>query len=473
MRTIKIGSYRNTIAGLALALLSVGLVGAQTVITPSKNKYTPAQDVELGRQAAAEVEQQLPILRDGDVTSSVGAIGRRLVDVIPPELRHPEFRYSFQVVNVREINAFALPGGPMYLNRGMIQRAHTEGEAASVMAHEMSHVALRHGTAQATKATKYELGTLAGAVLGAIIGGRVGSAVSQGTEFGLGTAFLRFSREFEREADLLGSQIMARAGYDPREMANMFRTIEKERGSGVPQWLSAHPNPGHRYDYIMREAQMLQVQNPVRDTRAFEQMQARLNQMAPAPTTEEATRSKAGRGTSRSPEDRPELGPPGSVAPPSSRDTTYTEGNLFRVSVPSNWRELPGTNAVTFAPEGAYGTEGGQSVFTHGVQIGVARNETHDLRTATDEFVDSLAGGNPNLSRPSGYDRTSIGGRNGLHAALSNVSDATGQQERIEVFTILLRDGSLFYVLGVAPRDRASDYQKTFRRVVGSIRIIE
>jgi beta-barrel assembly-enhancing protease len=474
MRTTAVDTHMKTIPRVALVLLSVSLIGAQTVITPSKNNYTPAQDVELGRQAAAEVEQQLPILRDEEVTSSVASIGRRLVDVIPPEFRHSEFRYSFQVVNVREINAFALPGGPMYVNRGMIQRAHTEGEVAGVMAHELSHVALRHGTAQATKATKYELGTLAGAVLGAIIGGRVGGVVAQGTQFGLGTAFLRFSRAFEREADLLGSQIMAHAGYDPLDMANMFKTIEKESGPGVPQWLSDHPNPGDRYEAITREAKMLHVENPVRDSRAFEQMQARLGQMAPAPTTEEATRSTAGRGTSRSPDERPEPGPPASVAPPSSRTTTYTEGTLFRVSVPSNWRELPGSNAVTFAPEGGYGTAGGQSVVTHGVQIGVARNETHDVRTATDEFIDSLARGNPKLSRPSGYSQTSIGDRKGgLHTALSNVSDATGQQEHIEVFTILLRDSSLFYVLGVTPRERASAYQETFRRVVKSIRFVD
>lgn len=98
----------------------------------------------------------------------------------------------------------------MYVNRGMIAAAQSQGEVAGVMAHELSHVALRHGTAQATKATKYEIGTLLGAVLGSIIGGNVGSAVAQATQFGLGTAFLRFSRAFEREADLLGSHIMAR-----------------------------------------------------------------------------------------------------------------------------------------------------------------------------------------------------------------------------------------------------------------------
>ena len=449
-------------------LLSVTAIGGQTVITPPDNKYTPAQDVELGRKAAAEVEKQLPILRDEDVASFVASIGQRLVESIPQELRHSGFRYTFQVVNVREINAFALPGGPMFINRGMIEAAHTQGEVAGVMAHELSHVALRHGTAQATKATKYEIGTLLGAVVGSIIGGNVGSAVAQGTQFGLGTAFLRFGREFERQADLLGSHIMAQAGYNPLEMASMFKTIEKQSGSGGPQWLSDHPNPGDRYASITREAKLLTVRNPVRDTRAFTRAQAGLRRMTPAPTTEQATRKTAGRGSAPAPDARLE---PGRVPPPSSTYTTYSEGDLFRVSVPSNWRELPSGNAVTFAPDGAYETADGQGIFTHGVEIGVARNETHDLRTATDELIASLARGNPNLGRPAKYDRAKIGGRQGLHTVISNTSDTTGQQERIAVFTVLLQDAGLFYALGVAPRDRFTDYEDTFRRIVGSIEI--
>ncbi len=454
-------------------VLSVAAVGAQTVITPPDNKYTPAQDVELGRQSAAQVEQQLPILHDDGVTSSIASIGQRLVDVIPKELQHAEFRYSFQVVNVREINAFALPGGPMYINRGMIETAKTEGEAAGVMAHEMSHVALRHGTAQATRATPYGIGQVAGAIVGAIVGGTWGQVISQGTQFGLGTAFMRFSREYERQADLLGSHIMARAGYDPRDMASMFKTIEKQGGAGGPQWLSDHPNPGDRYDYITREAQVLQVHNPVYDTRAFTQAQARLRRMAAAPTTEDATRNAAARrGSAPGPDRRPSNSPLGDIAPPSSTYTAYTEGNLFRVSVPSNWRELPGGNAVTFAPDGAYGNTSEQGSFTHGVQIGIARNETHNLRTATDELVSMLGRSNPSLSRPSSYDRTTIGGRQGLHTALSNGSNATGQQERIAVFTMLPGDGNLFYALGVAPRDRFPDYEGTFRRIIGSVEIL-
>jgi len=312
-------------------LLAVSGLGGQTVITPSNNRYTPAEDVELGRQAAEKVEQQLPMLRDDDVTSWVASLGERLVAAIPQEFRHSEFRYAFQVVNVREINAFALPGGPMYVNRGMLEASRTEGEVAGVMAHELSHVALRHGTAQVTKATKYEIGALLGAVVGSIIG----SAVAQGTQFGLGTAFLRFSREFEREADLLGSHVMAGAGYDPLEMASMFKTIEKQGGSGGPQWLSDHPDPGDRYTYITREAKLVEVHDLRQDTRAFTRAQERLRGLEAAPTTEEATRKTAGRNSVPMPDGRLE---PGRVSPPSSSYTAYTEGDAFRLSVPSNWR---------------------------------------------------------------------------------------------------------------------------------------
>src|SRR6266516_7738428 len=206
-------------------VLSTALVTAQTKITPPSNNYTAEQDVQLGREASVQVRQELPILHDDAVTSYVQDLGRRLVSAIPPELQHREFSYTFEVVNVREINAFALPGGPMFVNRGMIEAAATEGEVAGVMAHELSHVVLRHGTAQAGKATKYEIGQLLGSILGAIIGGRVGSVVAQGTRVGLGAAFMRFSREFERQADIEGSHLMARAGYDPRDMASMFKLI--------------------------------------------------------------------------------------------------------------------------------------------------------------------------------------------------------------------------------------------------------
>src|SRR5687767_4384135 len=280
----------RTSVTLALVLCST-LVTAQTKITPPANKYTPAQDVELGMKAAAEVRQQLPVMSDDEVTSYVEDLGRKLVAALPEDRRQPGFRYSFDVINVREINAFALPGGPMFVNRGMIEAAKTEGEVVGVLAHEISHVALRHGTAQASKATKYQIGEILGAVAGAIVGGAAGQVIAQGTSFGLGTAFLRFGREYERQADIQGAQIMARAGYEPRDMANMFRTIEKQRGSGGPEWLSSHPNPGNRHEAIIKEASALRVDSPRRDNAEFQRVVARLRSMPRAPTTEEATRN--------------------------------------------------------------------------------------------------------------------------------------------------------------------------------------
>lgn len=457
----------------AVVVAQIAALGAaQTTVTPPDNNYTPADDVKLGLQAKAEAERQLPIMHDDEVTSYIERIGQRLVAAIPPELQHPEFRYTFEAVNVREINAFALPGGPMFVNRGMIQAAHTEGEVAGVMAHELSHVALRHGTAQASKATKFEIGQIAGAVVGAIVGGQLGNVITQGTQFGLGTVFMRFSREFEKQADIEGSHIMARAGYDPHDMANMFQTIEQQGGASGPEWLSDHPNPGNRHEYITREAELVRVQNPIRNTRDFEQIEAHLKALPPAPTTEDATRaakrggSAGGGGTTGRP-------PTGNVAAPSSRMQTYTEGDLFRLSVPSNWRELPASDSVTFAPEGGYGQYNNQGVFTHGIEAGVTRNETHDVDTATSEFIDGMAQSNPRLRRGGRSDPVSLGGRSALRTMLSNVSEATGRTETIVVYTTLLRDRSLFYLVGVAPQDDYRQYENVFQRIASSVRLTD
>ena len=257
---------RTAAVALALAVMFASASSRRRADARRSHRRTstrPSRTWQLGTKAAAEVRSQMPLVADEDVQSFVERIGRRLETAIPDRFVQPKFRYTFQVVNACDINAFALPGGPMFVNRGMIAAARNEGEVAGVMAHELSHVVLRHGTAQASKAQPYELGALAGAVIGAIVGGTAGSVISQGTQFGLGTAFLRYSREYEKQADILGAQIMAAAGYDPRSMATMFQTIQKEGGSRGPQWLSSHPDPGNRSTYILAEAKSLQVSNPV------------------------------------------------------------------------------------------------------------------------------------------------------------------------------------------------------------------
>ena len=198
----------------AVALVATTVLSAQTVITLPKNKYTPEQDVEIGMKAAAEVRKQYPVIKDGEIATYLTRLGERLVAVAPAELNQPVYRYSFTPVNVKEINAFALPGGPMFVNRGMFEAAAGEGEVVGVMAHELSHVLLRHGTANASKAQNpwLQLGQIAGAVGGAVVGGGAGAAIAQGSELGLGTLMLRYSRDFEKQADLLGAQLMAKAG---------------------------------------------------------------------------------------------------------------------------------------------------------------------------------------------------------------------------------------------------------------------
>lgn len=463
-------STRATAAVIAL-FTSVSLVFGQTKIVAPENKYSVQEDVKAGREAAQQVEEQLPLLRDDGIDDYIERIGQRLVGGIPSDFRHPQFRYEFDVVNVSDINAFALPGGPMYINRGMIEAARTEGEVAGVLAHEISHVALRHGTAQAGKATPYQVGSIIGQIAGAIIGGVAGQAISLGSQFGFGTAFLRYGREYERQADLLGAQIMARAGYDPRDMASMFQTIQsKGGGRGGPEWMSSHPNPGNRQAAITKEAQQLRVTNPVRNTQQFAQVKSRLARMRKAPTTEQVMKQGGSNRGARRDTGYPS-GQVGRVEPPSGRYETYDGGDLFRVAVPSNWRELRGNNSVTFAPEGGYGEIRGQSVFTHGLQVGVEQSNARNLRTATNQLVQGLAQSNPRLRQSGGYSNVRVGGRPGLATVLTNVSDATRQQERIALYTTQLNDGSLFFVVGVAPAREFNSYRRIFNRSVQSLQL--
>ena len=263
--------HRQAVAVVTSLCVFSSNVFAATAVGLPPNRYSPRDDVQIGRKAAADARRQLPMVRDAQVQRYVTSLGQRLVSVVPSRLRHSGFRYSFETVNQREINAFALPGGPMFVNRGVLETARSEGQVAGVMAHELSHVVLRHGTAQATRGQKFQLGAVAGQILGSIVGGPAGNIIAQGSNIGLSTYFMKYSREYERQADILGAQLMARAGYDPREMAAMFRTMQ----NGGPEWLSDHPNPGNRSAYITQEARTLRVAKR-RPDGEFQQIQRRL-----------------------------------------------------------------------------------------------------------------------------------------------------------------------------------------------------
>jgi len=381
-------------------------------------------------------------------------------------------------VDARDINAFALPGGPMFVNRGMIEAARTEGEMAGVMAHEISHVALRHATAQATETQKYQVGSVLGQIAGAVIGGGIGQVVAAGSQIGFGAGALKYSRKYETQADILGAQIMARAGYDPRDLANMFRTIAQQGGgSGGPEWLSSHPNPGNREQRIMQEAQMLRVEGGRGDTAQFRSIQERLRGYPRARTMQEIAQSgqrypNQGGGqqypNDNYPNDQGGVYARGErVAYPSSRYQTQRT-NLFSVSVPSNWQQLGGDqNSVSYAPQGAYGSQG----ITHGVMFSVAQSNYNDLQRASQEVVQGLMQGNSYLRQSTNFQRTTLGGRAALATTLAGRSPITGQNERVTIVTTQMGNGQVFYMAAVSPQNEYGTYQQAFNNILRSLRL--
>jgi len=471
--TAQLSTHRFTRLAAAIAVTVALTTGAatQTRIVAPSNKYAPADDVKLGREAAAQAMKELPMLNDQRVDDWVETIGARLVQAIPPEFQHSEFHYTFDVVNQSDINAFALPGGPMFLNRGMIEKSKTEGEMAGVMAHELSHVALRHGTAQATKGEKFQIGAIAGQILGAVVGGAAGSIISQGSNIGLSTYFMKYSREYESQADILGAQMLARAGYNPVEMANMFKTLEAEGTSG-PQFLSDHPNPANRYQAIVNESKSLRV-NGNYSSGQFQNMQARLREDGRSYTAQEIAEGKA--------RSNPNGGPVGTagrtananvrIEPPSSALKTYRPTNFLQVSVPSNWTQANENNSVTYAPQGAFVDTQGGMAFTHGVEFGVAQGGSGNLQKDTQSLLNSFARNNPDLKLQGNPSRVDVNGRSSLVTQLSNVSEVTGQPEFVQVTTVPLRDGNMLYMIGVAPQAEANTYNNTFNKVRSNLRI--
>jgi Zn-dependent protease with chaperone function len=439
---------------------------AQTRIEIPKNKYKIEDDQKIGREYSAQVEQQLPMLNDSDSVNYIQGVGDNLERAIPSQYRQPRFNCVFKIVNARDINAFALPACYLYVNRGMIEAATNEGEMAGVMAHEISHAMLRHSTAQATRQSNPLNQILGiGAILGgAIVLGQTGAAIGQTLYNGL---FVNpYSREYETQSDILGAQIMANAGYDPRDLANMFKTIERESGGSGPEWFSTHPSPANRYENINREANLLRISNnPIKITRGFERVKAKLRSMPRAKSMkeieEEYNRNKQGQSQTSSGKYS------NRVEYPSSRTRVFSSGNWIQMSVPDNWKEFQGESTVEFAPEGAYGNQG----ITHGALIGVQQTQTRDLGRATQEYVNGILQANNYLRQQTNYSRTTVSGRSAYSTVLSGTSPVTGRTEIATVYTTLLRSGQLFYVVTVSPNDEASRYNLTFRNMIRSVRL--
>jgi beta-barrel assembly-enhancing protease len=256
-------------ASAIVSILVVALVWAQgpTQFHPGFNLFTKAQDVQVGQENAALVRKQMPIIRDPFLNEYVTRVGKRLVS--GREAQESGFPFTFEVVADPSINAFALPGGPMFINTGLLRAVDNEAQLAGVMGHEMSHVILRHCTNQASKSRLIELP----AVLGSQMAGNsmMGRLAALGIGLGANSVLLKFSRSAESQADLMGSHLMAEAGYNPMEMARFFEKLNAQGSHGL-QFLSDHPNPDNREKAIQGEAHRLPQQNYGYETGEFQRM---------------------------------------------------------------------------------------------------------------------------------------------------------------------------------------------------------
>jgi Zn-dependent protease with chaperone function len=460
-------------------LATAAIAQAQTRIKPGFNLFSPDQDVEVGQQSAAEADQQLPLLNDSQVNAYVNRIGQKLA----LNAGGPQFQYRFRVVNASDINAFALPGGFIYVNRGVLDNARNEGELAGVLAHEISHVALRHGTHQASKAYLAQAGI---SILGGILGSRVGQGTAQIINaiggFGLNALFLKYSRDIETQADVRGSQILTASGYTPADMVNFFKTLERVDPSKKTNFLANHPAPPDRIARIEQEARLLHVSDtPTENVAELRSVQNRLNSYGSAPTMRQISQASASSGGSRG-RSRPSSGSETtvSVPAPSNSFNTYTSpSRVFRVSYPSNWQVYEsGSTGVTIAPPGGAGNVDGSSEIVYGAIInhydpfGNGPEGNVSLQNATEDLINTIQRSSPHLRLVSNTgQRVRMAGGTALAAALRGTDPNTGLNERVTVVTRQLSDEHLLYLLFITPERDAANYSSVLNAMVNSMQI--
>ncbi|HET8947199.1 MAG TPA: M48 family metallopeptidase [Candidatus Polarisedimenticolia bacterium] len=495
------GRGRAAVVWLMAALLTAAPAIAQTKIKPGFNLFSTEQDVEIGRQSAAEAERQLPILDSPEAVAYLNAIGKRLAAAAPGA----DYPYQFKIVNASDINAFALPGGFMYVNRGLIEASKSEGQLAGVMAHEMGHVALRHGTNQTSKAYLSQMGL---GVLSGLFGREsetTGKVVQSVGGFGLNALFLKFSRTDEEQADIVGAQTMARAGYNPQDMVDFFEMLraQQQRDPGkVAQFFSTHPPPADRAARIRNEMRSLTIR-PTAPIGGFRQARAAIQALPAAPPAQQIAHAGTAPPTG-STDGR--TGSPGQVtieAPSSNYRTFEQRTGFFRIAVPDNWDAYEPAHGygVTLAPRGGLVDAGTQErnlvvgmIVNHydpierdddrfgsrsGSGLGPAFIErdgrlvssTH-LAAATDDLVAQILKSNRSLKVVPGSQRTdTLSGNAALSVVLAGTSATTGTEERVTVFTRELTDDDVIYALVIAPGRDYYQLARTFNHMIDSLEV--
>ncbi len=450
------GAHAARIAVLCLACLVLcasPLLAQRTQLKAPWNVYSPQADVQVGKQNATLLEQKLPLCDDPKVDEYLTKLGLRLVSKLPT--RGVQYPWEFHCINDKAINAFALPGGYVFVNRGAIEAADNEAQLAAVMGHELSHVALRHGTAQASKA---QLAQGAAGIFGGLFGGSTGGALlTQGVALGAGSVLLHYSRADETQADVMGTQVIYDAGYDPRAMAQFFEKLQEEtKGKNPPQFLSDHPNPDHRVERVDEEIDKLggPPASGKRDSAEFEAIK---REVLALPVAKKGVLTAGG------------------APPPASDHSAEYQSAAYSLKYPDNWGETDENGGASFAPiRGVVQGSSGDSALAYGMivsftPVNTDPNDSSALENATQQLIQDLQKSNPNLHVVRQSGPVKLNGQPGLSTYLSNDSPIGGQ-ETDWLITVMQPQGLLSF-LCVAPQAAYPDYDKTFSAILDSVRL--
>ena len=396
----------------------------------------------MGKEASGELAHEVRIVRDGQVEAYLGRILRKLEQSKYARTlgrdgsREALFPFNIRVIYDKRINAFSLPGGPLFVNTGAIEAADNEAQLAGVIAHEMSHVVLRHMTNQATKREFVALP----AVLASTLAGNslLGELTKIGIGFTANSALLKFSRSDEAEADYNGAEIMADAGYNPIEMARFFEKLEEQagRGDAIEEFLSDHPNPGNRIAAISDEVRELPRRAYVDDeTGQFLHVREVVRHLA-----------------------APSNSAPQIEAPPNGRLVTF-DGATFTVRYPENGRvyRREKRDAVTIGPEGG--------VLDDAVGYGM---EADYYAGDADGLIQHLEQTNADMRVVREARNIQVGGKPALLNTLNSKSPLGG--EEVDVVVTVARPEGLFYMVFIAPKAEFERAQTVFEDMLRSVR---
>jgi Zn-dependent protease with chaperone function len=446
--------WKRSLNAIALAVTMAAVCEARQPgekLKPGFNLFSKQQDVQLGQEAAQQIRKQFQVVQDQNMQEYLRRVGDRLSNT--PEPKQSGFPFNFTLLNQPEVNAFALPGGPMFVFTGLVKAADNEAQLAGVMAHELAHVILRHGTNQASKANLLQLPAMLAGVIGG--GSMLGQLAQLGVGLGANSVLLKFSRDAETQADAMGARIMSDAGYNPIEMARFFEKLEAGGGSRGPQFLSDHPDPGNRVKAVEAEIRTFPQSRYGFETGQFAAVRQRLGSL-PAPSRQGNLRSSAA--------------PPNE---PPSGGWKDLHGQSFNVSYPGNGLVFGDrqSSMMTIAPrEGlVQGSEGGTEVGYGAILSYYTPRGRTDLRSATSELVNSLQASNPSIQLASrNQRRVRVSGSDGLVTMLRS-SSPFGGAETDALLTVGRPEG-LFYMVFVAPERQFPQLQGAFEQMIGSLR---